>query len=132
MTTDWPTVAVLRHGQADGAGRHEPAGLLAELGRDVDSARIRLDGLPGAELARLIADLLGTSPPSQLVESVQSATDGNPFFAEELTVHLLDTGFVFDPVSGVVRSNDNGKGGVPERIRDTVAKRLVSMSRRGR
>jgi transcriptional regulator with XRE-family HTH domain/tetratricopeptide (TPR) repeat protein len=106
-------------------------GVLAELGRDVDSARIRLDGLPSAELARLIADVLGTSPASQLVESVQSATDGNPFFAEELTVHLLDTGFVLDPVSGVVRSNDNGKGGVPDRIRDTVAKRLGSMSRPG-
>jgi transcriptional regulator with XRE-family HTH domain/tetratricopeptide (TPR) repeat protein len=109
----------------------QATGVLAELGRDVDSARIRLDGLPGAELARLIADLLGTPPPSPLVESVQSATDGNPFFAEELTVHLLDTGLVVDPVTGAVNGNGIGQAVVPDRIRDMVAKRLGSMSRQG-
>jgi transcriptional regulator with XRE-family HTH domain/tetratricopeptide (TPR) repeat protein len=109
----------------------QATGVLAELGRDVDSARIRLDGLPGAELARLIADLLGSAPPFPLVESVQSATDGNPFFAEELTVHLLDTGLVVDRASGVVSGDGSGRAGVPDRIRDMVAKRLGSMSGQG-
>jgi transcriptional regulator with XRE-family HTH domain/tetratricopeptide (TPR) repeat protein len=109
----------------------QATGVLAELGRDVDCARVRLEGLPGAELGRLIADLLGTAPPSTLVDSVQSATDGNPFYAEELTVHLLDTGLVVDPVSGVVSGDGHENGGVPDRIRDMVAKRLASMSRQG-
>ncbi len=109
----------------------QATGLLAELGRDVDTARIRLDGLADGELARLIADLLGAPAPSPLVESVQSATDGNPFFAEELTMHLLDTGFVVDPASGVIAVEGNGIAGVPDRIRDMVAKRLGSMSRQG-
>jgi transcriptional regulator with XRE-family HTH domain/tetratricopeptide (TPR) repeat protein len=109
----------------------QATGVLAELGRDVDSARLRLGGLGGKELARLIADLLGTPPPSPLVESVQSATDGNPFFAEELTVHLLDTGSFVDPVRGIVRGDGNATAGVPDRIRDMVAKRLGSMSRQG-
>ncbi len=109
----------------------QATGVLADLGRDVDSARIRLDGLDGAELAGLIADLLGSPAPLPIVESVQSATDGNPFFAEELTVHLLDTGFVVDPGSGVISRDGNGAAGVPDRIRDMVAKRLGSMSRQG-
>ena len=109
----------------------QATGILADLGRDVDSARIRLDGLAGAELARLVADLLGSPPSSPVLESVQSATDGNPFFAEELTMHLLDTGFVVDPASGAVGRDGNGAAGVPDRIRDMVAKRLGSMSRQG-
>jgi tetratricopeptide (TPR) repeat protein len=109
----------------------QATGVLAELGRDVDSARIRLDGLAGAELARLIADLLGSPPPTPLVESVQSATDGNPFFAEELTVHLLDTGWAVHADRGVVKGDGGGRAAVPERIRDMVAKRLGSMSRQG-
>ena len=109
----------------------QATGVLADLGREVDSARIRLDGLAGAELARLIADLLGSPPPSHTLESVQSATDGNPFFAEELTMHLLDTGFVVHPANGAIRRSGNVTAGVPDRIRDMVAKRLGSMSRQG-
>ena len=109
----------------------QATGVLADLGREVDSTRIRLDGLAGTELSRLIADLLGSAPPPPILESVQSATDGNPFFAEELTMHLLDTGLVVDPASGVVRADGNGAAGVPDRIRDMVAKRLGSMSRQG-
>ena len=106
--------------------------LLAQLGREVDTARIRLDPLPSSELALLIGDLVGSAPPPSLVETVQSATDGNPLFAEELTVHLLDTEFVVDPVSGQVRRDGSAATSVPERIRDMVASRLLSLSPDGR
>ena len=91
-------------------------GLLAQLGREVDAVRLQLDPLPSPDLSQLIADLVGSVPPQSLVTSVESATDGNPFFAEELTVHLLDTEFVVDQVSGQVRPSDSAATSVPPRI----------------
>ncbi len=105
--------------------------VLADLAREVETDRIHVVGLPSAELEELVTDLVGSTPPSPLIESVQSATDGNPFFAEELTVHLLDTEFVLDPVSGLMRGDGRREAGVPERIRDMVARRLSSLSTDG-
>jgi transcriptional regulator with XRE-family HTH domain/tetratricopeptide (TPR) repeat protein len=107
-------------------------GLLAQLGRDVDAARIRLDPLTSPEIAQLIADLVGSDPPQTLIESVESATDGNPLFTEELIAHLLDTEFVVDPVTGRVRPDGSNGSSVPQRIRDMVASRLLSLSSDGR
>ncbi len=106
-------------------------GLLAELGREVSTVRVRLDGLGETDVAGLVSDLVGSAAPSALVASVQSATDGNPLFAEELTVHLLDTEFVVDPVTGEVRRDAAGATGVPERVRDMVARRLLSLTPEG-
>ena len=110
----------------------QTSGLIAQLGREVETARIRLDPLPSADLAELITDLVGFPPPQLLLDSVESATDGNPLFAEELTVHLLDTEFVVDPVTGRMRRDDSVETRVPERIRDMVASRLLSLSSDGR
>lgn len=105
--------------------------VLADLAREVETDRIHVLGLPSAQLEELVTDLVGSTPPPPMVESVQSATDGNPFFAEELTVHLLDTEFVLDPVTGLLQGDGPRRAGVPERIRDMVARRLLSLSTDG-
>jgi eukaryotic-like serine/threonine-protein kinase len=104
------------------------SGLLAELGRDVDFARVRLDGLDSADLARLVADLVGAPPPPALVDSVAAATEGNPFFAEELILHLVDTRLVVDADGEIVLAGNAQQAGVPERVRETVMKRLLSFT----
>ncbi len=103
------------------------SGLLAELGRDTDMIRLPLEGLDPAALTSLVSGLIGSPVPAALAESVALATDGNPFFAEELTVHLVDSGMVIDRDGGVV-PRPGVHAGVPERVRDTVLKRLLSLS----
>jgi transcriptional regulator with XRE-family HTH domain/tetratricopeptide (TPR) repeat protein len=103
------------------------SGLIAEVGRDVDVARIPLNGLGGAELELLVNDLVGSAAPSGLVESVAAATDGNPFFVEEMTLHLLDSGGITN-FSGAGAAVDAQVAGVPERVRDTVVRRLMALS----
>ena len=63
-----------------------------------------------------------------LVESVAEATDGNPFLAEEMTVHLLDTGLIAGTDRGIALRSDARGLGVPDRVRKTVVRRLLSLT----
>jgi DNA-binding CsgD family transcriptional regulator/tetratricopeptide (TPR) repeat protein len=58
---------------------------LSELGRHVRVTQLRLGGLDRDETARLIGGILGHQPDWALVEAVWARSQGNPFFAEELT-----------------------------------------------
>ena len=107
------------------------SGLLAEMARHVDVARVRLHGLAGADLGHLVSDLVGAPATPELVESVAAATEGNPFFAEEMTLHLVDTEMIVDEGGKIVLLGDTDQAGVPERVRDTVVKRLLSLSADG-
>jgi transcriptional regulator with XRE-family HTH domain/tetratricopeptide (TPR) repeat protein len=103
------------------------SGLIAEVGREVDIARIHLDGLGGADLELLISDLVGTAAPSGLVKTVAAATEGNPFFVEEMTLHLVDSGHMAS-FRGAGVQVDMQAAGVPDRVRETVVRRLLSLS----
>ncbi len=104
------------------------SGLLSDLGRQVEHARLRLGGLERPALAGLVADLIGATPAEALVSSVEEATEGNPFFSEEMTVQLVDSGLLRLTEAGVVVAQDPGSQGVPERVRETLARRLLSLS----
>jgi transcriptional regulator with XRE-family HTH domain/tetratricopeptide (TPR) repeat protein len=104
------------------------SGRLADLGRDADMVRLPLVGLDTDDLAALVGGLMGSPAPSQLVQSVSLATDGNPFFAEEMIVHIVDSGMVYGPGGDMIVSADVKSAGVPVRVRDTVVRRLSSLS----
>jgi DNA-binding XRE family transcriptional regulator/tetratricopeptide (TPR) repeat protein len=105
--------------------------LVAELGREADFARIDLRGLDGDDLASLVSDLVGAPAPADLVKSVADATEGNPFFAEEMTLHLVDAGMLIDTDHGIALAPDADQAGVPQRVRDTVVRRLMSLTADG-
>jgi hypothetical protein len=107
------------------------SGLVAELARDADFARVRLDGLAGDDLASLVSDLVGSPAPGVLIESVAAATEGNPFFAEEMTLHIVDSGMLIETPTGVEVRAGADPVGVPERVRETVLRRLMSLSADG-
>ena len=58
---------------------------LTELGRHAHVTQLRLEGLGKDETAELIAGILGETPDWALVDAVWARSQGNPFFAEELT-----------------------------------------------
>jgi tetratricopeptide (TPR) repeat protein len=101
--------------------------LMAELGRDVEIDRIQPPGLNGPELGILISDLVGCSAPSGLLESVAAATEGNPFFVEELTMHLVNSGTI-GKAKCLGYGEEARHAGVPERVREMVVRRLLSLS----
>jgi transcriptional regulator with XRE-family HTH domain/tetratricopeptide (TPR) repeat protein len=104
------------------------AGWLAETGRHADVSQLSLTGLPETDLGSLVADLIGSGASAELVDSVAKATDGNPFLAEEMTVHLVDMGMIAGADDGVVLRPDAQSLGVPDRVRKTVVRRLLSLT----
>jgi transcriptional regulator with XRE-family HTH domain/tetratricopeptide (TPR) repeat protein len=103
------------------------AGRLADLDRRTDTRRLRLGVLEGDEFASLVADLVGSPVAVEIVESVAEATGGNPFFAEEMTLHLVDTGLIGEGDGRAVLRGDSFAAGVPERVREAIVSRLLSL-----
>jgi tetratricopeptide (TPR) repeat protein len=99
----------------------QDAGRIAELGRYAETMRVSLRGFDESDLATLVADVAGQPVTADLVRSVVEATEGNAFFAEEMITHLVD--------SGLAGAQTLQRGaGVPARIRDTLGRRLASLT----
>jgi len=96
------------------------SGALADLRRLGSFLRLDLSGLPIDDLTQLVDLVAGATAPPGLLDAVADATDGNPLFAEELTEHLLASGF-----SGAL---DIETIGVPQNVRDTLGRRLAVLS----
>jgi len=138
---DDATVALLRYLVRDGALDEvvivatvrdtdltpDMAGVLADLGRHADIGRVALGALDDDVLAALVGDLVGSSVTGEVVRSVAAATEGNPFFAEEMTVHLIDSGLINEAAGEAVLGGDPEGAGVPDRIRETLTRRLLSL-----
>jgi DNA-binding CsgD family transcriptional regulator/tetratricopeptide (TPR) repeat protein len=75
-------VASYRSDEVDGGGA--PRRLLGELGRHSRVSQLELSGLDRADLAAMLAEIVGGPPDWTLVDAVLARSGGNPFFAEEL------------------------------------------------
>ena len=73
------------------------------------SRTLRLDGLDRDEMAELIGGILGHRPDWALVDAVWARSQGNPFFAEELTAARHDAVAVGRAAG---RDHDPGRGPV--------------------
>ena len=72
-------------------GRAESEPVLTAIGRD-EMVRLPLEPLGEADVERLIAAQLESSPPPAVVRLVVERSGGNPFFAQELVRALQDEG----------------------------------------
>ncbi len=62
---------------------------LAEIATSPRVQRLPLAGLPAPAMHELIAQILGVAPPADVVDSVGTRSEGNPFFAEELVATAI-------------------------------------------
>jgi DNA-binding CsgD family transcriptional regulator/tetratricopeptide (TPR) repeat protein len=93
---------------------HPLRGLLGELARNRRVVRLELPRFTRAEVAELLAGLLGDQPPTGLLDDIYARSEGNPFFAEE----LLLAGEGVDP------------GMLPPSLREVLLTRLVRLGDR--
>ena len=90
--------------------------------------RIRLDRLSPRGVRTMVESLAAQPAPEQLVRLVESETEGNPFFVEEVYLHLAESGVLFDE-RGRVRSDLHmAEDSVPETVRLVVGQRLERLS----
>jgi tetratricopeptide (TPR) repeat protein len=110
----------------------DPAGPLAQalddLARLHQLDRVNLSGLSMDAVAAMIRELSGSDPSSSIVKFIYSSTDGNPFFVEEVTRHLVDRGQLKD--SGVEFRQELSLSDldVPPNVRLAIGRRLTKLS----
>ena len=105
--------------------------LLADIHREPDVLRLELDGLGAgdvAELLRGLGDARFESASEELVGTLESSTNGNPFFITELVRNLVETDAL---------TSEHGRWGIaadidpaadlPVSVTETLARRLGRM-----
>ncbi len=99
---------------------------LTELGRDRLVTPIDLEGLTEQETSELVGSLAGRTPSPFLSRALHEQTEGNPFFVEEIFRHLRGAGVAIDRA----RRGDLYRAGLPQGVKDVIARRLESLDTR--
>ena len=106
--------------------------LLADLHRDQQVMRRELEGLQTSDVAALVIGLSDESAEStdeMLARSLESNTNGNPFFITELVRGLVDSGSVVNR-NGHVQLEGDGDltGQLPISITETLSRRMARIA----
>ncbi len=109
---DVPLLLVGTYRTDDVTRRHPLRPFLAEAARLASTETVELDRLDHIGVAQLLADLLGSRAPAEMVDDVYGRCGGNPFLVEELIA------------AGV----DHGAGQLPRRLRDILLARTTPLS----
>jgi class 3 adenylate cyclase/tetratricopeptide (TPR) repeat protein len=114
--------------ETDLARTHPLADLLADLRREKRVERLLLRGLGESELGALVASRGQEEPPIEFVRALHAETEGNPFFAEEVLRHLVESGVLRREEGGWKADRPIADLGIPESIREVVGRRLSRLS----
>ena len=113
--------------------RHPFAEVLADLRREQAYERILLRGLTSEEVVSFLETVSQQSVDergAQLAEALYTETEGNPFFIEEILLHLTETRQIYQDENGRWTSDvaDVAQLGIPEGVREAVGRRLARLS----
>ena len=108
---------------------HPLTRMIGQLARRRLVTRISLDPLSRDGIAALIRGLSGQEPPPQLVSLIDRESEGNPFFVEEVFLHLRESGKLLDE-QGRFRTDVSVEAWeVPESVRLVIEERLARLSK---
>ena len=108
---------------------HPLSRVISQLGRRRLIDRISLRRLSSEGVRVMVGALAGQPPPEDLVRVIDGETEGNPFFIEELYLHLAESGVLLDGHGRVRPDLKVDEVSVPESIRLVVGERLSRLSR---
>jgi hypothetical protein len=110
-------------------GRTHPLGeMLVALRHDASVTRMVLRGFDVANVTALVDSIVGLDAPSQLAQAVMDSTDGNPFFATEMLLHLKETGAIASVGRMMGRTIELANHGLSEGIKEVIGRRLSRLS----
>jgi class 3 adenylate cyclase/tetratricopeptide (TPR) repeat protein len=107
---------------------HPLSQVISQLGRRRLIERIRLRRLSFGDVRAMVRALAGQAPPEELVRVIDSETEGNPFFVEELYLHLAESGVLLDDHGRIRPDLKVDEASVPESVRLVVGERLSRLS----
>jgi class 3 adenylate cyclase/tetratricopeptide (TPR) repeat protein len=111
---------------------HRP-GYNQPLGERAHFSRIALGHLPPEESQAMAGQLLkGRSLPSELETLITSKSEGNPFYIEELTKSLLESGVLRRENGGYALEREAAEVQVPDTIQEVILSRIDRLEREGK
>jgi class 3 adenylate cyclase/tetratricopeptide (TPR) repeat protein len=124
IAAELPLLLVASYRPGDVGPRHVLSRTREELTRGRLATEIRLAALSESDVALLLAGRAGQPPPPLLVALIYAETEGNPFFVEEVFLHLKERGALFDEdgrwLAGVAIADTE----VPRTVRLVIERRL--------
>jgi tetratricopeptide (TPR) repeat protein len=105
---------------------------LEELLRGRLATPIKLKGLPRDEVAQMLKELSGQTPPAAVAEEIYRETEGNPFFVEELFRYLEEENRLYDAAGSFPEELKIAELEVPQSVRLVVGRRLARLGERTR
>jgi class 3 adenylate cyclase/tetratricopeptide (TPR) repeat protein len=103
---------------------HPLARVIGQLGRRRLVERVSLRRLSFDGVRTMLRALAGQPAPEHLVRMVDRETEGNPFFVEEVYLHLVESGVLLDEHGRVRPDVEVDELSVPESIRLVLGQRL--------
>jgi DNA-binding SARP family transcriptional activator len=97
--------------------------VLADLRREGLVTQIDVGGLSQPETAELVRIGTGEAPSHAFAGALHAATDGNPFFIEEIVRHLVGAGVH----AGAASASELQRFGLPEGVKEMIARRLAQL-----
>ncbi len=119
-------VAAYRDGEIQTSDRL--AKTLEDLLRTRAAIPIRLTGLGHAEVGQMLTGFSGQAPPAAVVNEIFRETEGNPFFVEELYLHLEEENRLYDAIGSFHPNLEVGDLEIPESVRLVLGRRLRRLS----
>ncbi len=122
-------VATLRDTPLDReAHSNQLTALLAALHREPSFVRLPIGGLEREDVAAILTELAARPVSAALSDAVHGETGGNPFYAVEVMRHLLDEDRLTARNDAWTADLSFRELGVPEGVRQVVARRLSRLS----
>ncbi len=114
--------------ETDLARTHPLAEMLGDFRRAPGFMHLHLGGLSSDETAALIDAWAGHETPANFAEAVHTATEGNPFFIQEVLRHLTETGVFVRQEDRWATAAAIEDMGIPEGVREVIGRRLSHLS----
>ena len=128
LLAEWPLLIVGSYRDTEVGPSHPLAHTINELTRRRLLARVSLNRLSGEDVTTMVAGLAEQEPPSDLIQVIQRETEGNPFFVEEVYLHLRESGALFDDRGRFKTRFEIDEVDVPETVRLVIGIRLERIS----
>ena len=116
---DSPILAIGTHREAEARLDGQLAATLGDINRH--GRRLPLRGLRERDVGEIVERVAGRRPPDGVVRAIHQATEGNPFFVDEV-VRLLSAEGRLDSEAQVAGAR------IPDGIRETIRHRLDPLS----
>jgi tetratricopeptide (TPR) repeat protein len=120
---DTPILVVGTYREAEARQDAQLAGTLGDIIRH--GQRLPLRGLRERDVAEVVERVAGRRPPDGVVRAIHQATEGNPFFVDEV-VRLLRAEGRLDSAAPIVGLR------IPDGVRETIRHRLAPLPDRAR